>query len=138
MRLWVHRIWRYTNETPLRTCGPKEDKKFEALVSKEGELIVAYAWNAYVSADPPPYVLDSVTRRGDAELKKYGHEHWEDTSVRTFFPLSAFLYDPSSYLIEAKLFAEGPNREEVMRKSIAFAFEPSKTVPSAWNVTSPK
>jgi hypothetical protein len=133
MRLWIHKIWRKENSSPLRVCGPRENEKLEALIRLHGEMVVARAWFEYVNADPPPYTLEPVIRHTkDHQLRGTEYETYFDGASVTYYPLSAFLYDPSSYIVEALLIAE--TNEKHLCRGLEFAFAPSRSVQSQWTV----
>ncbi len=114
MRLWIHKIWlKETPYLPLPTCGPRENKKLEALIKEHGEMVVARAWFEFVTADPHPYKLDD-----------------DETGAATRYPLSVFLSDPDSYIVVALLAAE----KGALTSGMAFAFEPAKYIPKKWSV----
>src|SRR6266404_9487589 len=108
MRLWAHLIWLKKNPgTTLMTCGPKEDKRLEALIQKWGEEVAAWAWWLYVNSDPPAYNLAPVKH-----VHQYSYEgkprmrEAEDESAVTRFPLSAFLAVEQGFSVQAAMLHE--------------------------------
>ncbi len=124
MRLWVHVIWLKTNPgVTLMTCGPREDKKLEALIQKWDEQTVAYAWWLYVNSDPPAYHLAPVKHvhqysyNGQPRMREA-----EDEGAITRFPLSAFLAVSEGFEVQAAM------HKEMFEKSLKqFCAEKGKT-----------
>jgi uncharacterized protein YozE (UPF0346 family) len=90
------------------TCGPKEDKKFEVLVTKWGEEVAAWAWWLYVNSEPPAYHLEPMQHvdkysKGDGNIFA---RQVEDTSAITRFPLSAFLAVSQGFEVQAAMHKE--------------------------------
>lgn len=98
MRLWVYKIWRQHNESPMQSAGPKENIPLERVIHEYGETEIALAWLLYVAADPRPYCTD-------ADSKDY-----------TRFPLAAFLKVGEGYIVEAcELLGTGDLRTQIQR-----------------------
>jgi len=106
MRLWVHLIWRGSNQAVLAVAGSRENANLEKLIAEWNEDIVAYAWYLYVNADPRPYNLEAIKHVDKFTSQKTGKTYMnqlEDTASITRFPLSAFLATAEGYLVEAKI-----------------------------------
>ena len=130
MRLWVHVIWLKKNPgTTLMTCGPKEDKKLEALIQKWDEETAAYAWWLYVNSEPLAYRLEPA-QHVDKYTSPAGHifaRQVEDTASITRFPLSAFLAVSQGFEIQACMQRQMFN--EAADQIIATRKEAGKTGP---------
>jgi hypothetical protein len=126
MRLWVYKVWRQHNESPMQSAGPKENLPLERLIHEYGEIEIALAWLLYVSADPRPYCTDS------------------DSKDYTRFPLAAFLKVGEGYVVEAcELLGTGDLKTQAERlkgsrpaliRGLSRAFKSSDRIASQWAV----